>query len=443
MLALTLKRTSPQRSFRFLKIPGFPFALSLPLVAVISCGGSVPTDFDPPSDPEPQVGSISLTPSGVVFKDLGETVLLEADVRDTEGDLMANVALSWASDDEAVATVIAGGEVTARGAGEATITAEAGGVSGSTHVVMAPEAWNEIPRHEVAALRALYRATKGNRWRNNYGWLDEELRPTFWRGVTVSNGHVIYLTLPANDLDGHIPPEVADLSELRRLILTSNNLSGVIPAELGSLTKLRELHLHGNDLTGHIPSALGTLSQLERLFLQLNRLTGEIPAELGWLENLVELELWDNGLTGSLPAELGALSNLEHLAIYRNELTGPIPPELGNMSALRVLSLDYNGFQGPIPREIGSLTNLRGLGISENDFEGALPPEIGNLSRLEGLYVNGNQRLEGRLPDTLTTLVLTFFNFHETALCEPSDPAFQDWLAGIQVTSTDVLCDDS
>ena len=70
------------------------------------------------------------------------------------------------------------------------------------------------------------------------------------------------------------------------LSLWEKNLNGIIPPELGNLTGLRKLHLDGNQLTGSIPDTLGNLSRLEHLWLHGNELTGEIPATLGSLTRL-------------------------------------------------------------------------------------------------------------------------------------------------------------
>ena len=43
-----------------------------------------------------------------------------------------------------------------------------------------------------------------------------------------------------------------------RLYLQDMGLNGAIPAELGELTELTRLYLHSNGLTGEIPSELGT-----------------------------------------------------------------------------------------------------------------------------------------------------------------------------------------
>ena len=86
------------------------------------------------------------------------------------------------------------------------------------------------------------------------------------------------------------------------LSLWEKNLNGIMPPELGNLTGLRKLHLDGNQLTGSIPDTLGNLSRLEHLWLFGNQLSGEIPAMLGSLTRLETLDLHRNLLSGANPS---------------------------------------------------------------------------------------------------------------------------------------------
>lgn len=99
--------------------------LSAALVAVISCGGD-----DGPS--EPQVpATINVSPSSAELSSLGETLQLNATVLDQNGQAIAGAAVSWATSDDAVATVNATGVVTAVQNGSATITATSGSATGA------------------------------------------------------------------------------------------------------------------------------------------------------------------------------------------------------------------------------------------------------------------------------------------------------------------------
>lgn len=51
-------------------------------------------------------------------------------------------------------------------------------------------------------------------------------------------------------LNGNIPPELGNCSELTYLFLQDNGLDGEIPTELRQCSNLEELHLDNNQLTG-------------------------------------------------------------------------------------------------------------------------------------------------------------------------------------------------
>ncbi len=68
----------------------------------------------------------------------------------------------------------------------------------------------EIPQSECEALVAFYTSTGGDHWINNTGWLQTNT-PCTWYGVTCGEGHVTWLKLYRNHLQGTIPPDIGDL----------------------------------------------------------------------------------------------------------------------------------------------------------------------------------------------------------------------------------------
>ncbi len=303
------------------------------------------------------------------------------------------------------------------------------------------------------ALIALYNATNGPNWNRQHNWLSDAPLAD-WAGVTTDeNGRVCCLLyLAANKMSGSIPPEIGNLTRLKRLNLDDNRLTGPIPSELGRMASLKQLWLQFNQLTGRIPPELSQLSYMESMVLTDNKLTGgippelgrlpdlrqlelghnplggTIPPELGQLKNLVSLVLLDNELSGSIPPELGQLANLEQLFLNGNSLTGTIPSELADLTKLRhmilggnrlrgeladfgfdrmagleVLHLPVNRFSGPIPASLAKLTRLTALWLNVNQLSGEIPPELGQLTRLGELLLNHN-RLTGRIPAELGQL---------------------------------------
>ena len=226
-----------------------------------------------------------------------------------------------------------------------------------------------------------------------------------WDGITLRGtpARVGWLDLRAKGLDGTIPAELGQLSNLTYLNLRTNDLSGPIPASFGNLTKLRVLNLNGNDLRGSIPAELGSLTNLREMWLHANDLTGPIPASLGNLANLEKMKLRNNRLSGAIPASLGRLDKLEWLVVHNNELSGPIPPELGDMDALQILWLGGNRLSGSIPPQLGKLSTLTQLHLRTNELTGSIPPELKDLTSLRRLWIHQNQ-LGGPIPAELGRL---------------------------------------
>ena len=211
-----------------------------------------------------------------------------------------------------------------------------------------------------AALIAFYNATNGANWTRNDNWLSAAPIGE-WHGVTTdAGGRVIRIVLLFNRLNGELPRELGNLSNLTQLWLYNNQLRGPIPRELGSLSNLTILMLDRNQFSGEIPHELGNLSSLAELRLHFNQLSGPIPGELGNLSNLTQLWLHTNQLSGEIPHELGNLSNLTQLRLHTNQLSGKIPRELGNLSNLDNLFLSGNNLTGCVP------AGLRD--VPDNDF---------------------------------------------------------------------------
>ena len=409
---------------------------------------------------EQRVAEVRVSPDSVTLFAIGDTVRLVAEALDSNGLAVANAEFEWSSD-EAVATVDTTGLVTAVAYGSATVTATSGSLSDSAKVTVIDPAG---PAKDRAILEAFYEATGGPRWSNNDNWLTDAPLDD-WYGVgTDLRGRVVEVRLNANNLEGHLPPELGRLDELRILELRgalwsllcqrslipsgSSTLNGggwpgsageagnhysrswvrhtvegltygvdrvadaPVRTPAGSGTRLQAAD---NRLTGRIPPELGDLANLEMLSLFSNELSGTIPPELGKLANLRELWLANNHLTGSLPPELGDLTRLEVLNLTvgydpslnpprpRYALSGPIPPELGKMVNLQWLSLWGHKFTGSLPPEFGKLTELQYLELDCNSLTGPVPPALRELRDLRVLGLWGNQ-LEGEIPAWLGEL---------------------------------------
>src|SRR6058998_3297698 len=99
----------------------------------IACNDS--TSPPPPAGP-PTVASVTVAPSpGILL--VASTAQLTATTKDSAGNVLAGRAVTWASNNTAVATVSATGLVTGVAVGSATITATAEGQSGTVAITVA------------------------------------------------------------------------------------------------------------------------------------------------------------------------------------------------------------------------------------------------------------------------------------------------------------------
>jgi hypothetical protein len=107
----------------------------------------------------------------------------------------------------------------------------------------------ELPLAECNAWQVLFNETNGTQWE---GMNCDSLDPCGC--AYCEGGHITQLVFVEVNLEGSIPSEIKDFTELTYLDLSGNALTGSIPAELADLTKLRLLNLNSNKLTGLVPA---------------------------------------------------------------------------------------------------------------------------------------------------------------------------------------------
>ncbi len=124
-----------------------------------------------------------------------------------------------------------------------------GVVAGLALAVSLP-AWAAHP--DLAPLQAFIASTGGNAspLMANLGWSnDPNADPCIWVGVDCKGGtRVLEIDLGNLLLDGTIPPEIGQLSELQRFDVGETGLSGPVPAALADLPNLNSVDLRFNKL---------------------------------------------------------------------------------------------------------------------------------------------------------------------------------------------------
>lgn len=430
---------------------------------------------------------LAVTPSRLEFDRIGSTARFNVFPTDANGHAITgvSVAATWRSVDPSVAVVDSTGLVTAvdNGSTAVIVTSDSSVVTVSVTV--------SDPARDREALEQLYRATGGDAWTRNTGWMTSAPLSE-WFGVRVApNGRVDGLQLANNDLKGPLPPELGNLENLTILLLGDNQLTGPIPPELGKLSLLERLEAIRNQLSGPLPPELGGLSSLRTLVLDENDLSGPLPWEIGNLVRLQHLGLaWNEGLSGLFPLSFLNLRELTGFwafstAIcppqddrFRQWLDGIAEKELDECSPAQVerivlsaffdvtgggswvnasgwntdsdvgdwygitveggrvrsLSMANNGLTGPVPRQLAGLAELESLDLSDNELTGRLPEDLGSMAALRTLRLNGNEGLEGFLPFTMRNLTqLEFLQYDGTGLCIPPTRGFETWLQGVEV----------
>ncbi|MCY3706415.1 MAG: Ig-like domain-containing protein [Gammaproteobacteria bacterium] len=130
-----MRRPEPWRAS-----PAWTLAVPILVLAlIVACGGT--DEAAPTEPPEPPVATtVSISPAAVDLSSLGETLQLTAAVADQNGQAMAGASVSWTTTDNSVASVSAGGLVTAVANGSATVTATSGSAAGTAAVTVAQRA---------------------------------------------------------------------------------------------------------------------------------------------------------------------------------------------------------------------------------------------------------------------------------------------------------------
>jgi len=230
----------------------------------------------------------------------------------------------------------------------------------------------------------------------------------FWANSCGINGNIpleignmsnlIRLSLSRNNINGSIPRTVKGLQKLQSLDLDYNDLQGSIIDELCEITSLSELNLTSNKLIGVLPTCLGNMTSLRKFHIGSNRLTSEIPSSFWNLNDILEVNLSSNALTGIIPPEIKNFRALVLLDLSRNQFSSNIPATISSLRTLETLSLAHNKLKGPIPKSLAEMVGLSFLDLSQNLLTGVIPKSLESLSYLK--YINFSyNRLQGEIPN--------------------------------------------
>ena len=165
-----------------------------------------------------------------------------------------------------------------------------------------------ISNETYNALYTFYNSTNGNNWRtnckSNWNFQSNNSQPCSeqnpWYGITCNHHcQITELNLPFCNLQGTIPTDLGNLTNMTYFYLSFNSLTGTIPTELGNMKNTNDFLLNSNNLTGTIPTEFGNMKNMTYFDLDTNKLTGTIPIELGNMKNMTVFNLYTNNITGN------------------------------------------------------------------------------------------------------------------------------------------------
>lgn len=260
---------------------------------------------------------------------------------------------------------------------------------------------------ERAALLALYNSTNGAAWNlsKDNKWTLTKIAAypnpdSTLYGLEVENGDVVAMTLNSTGLNGNLPLELNNLTELTILSLRGNSLSGTLPY-LGNLTKLTLLDFYLNDFSGTFPQWLANLVNLRTLTLTSNpnnpaKFNGVLPSQISNLIQLTNLDLSYNDLSANeaIPASFSALDNLTTLQLINvGLLPASVSTGLSGLAKLNTLYLSINQSfvesDGTLPNVLYDLPALRNLFLTSINFS-KLPGQFDELNQLNYLSLSNN-----------------------------------------------------
>ncbi|XP_047160008.1 receptor protein kinase TMK1-like [Vigna umbellata] len=170
-----------------------------------------------------------------------------------------------------------------------------------------------------------------------------------------------------------------------------------------AMKRVTAIQIGGQSLQGSLPKELAQLSELTRFECMSNDFTGPFPN----MPKSLEVLLIHNNNFQSLPGDFfTGMTNLQYVSIGYNPFSQwRIPDSLKDCVALRSFSATSAGLVGKIPDFFGKdgpFPGLVSLILSFNSLEGGLPATFSGSS-LETLWVNG-QKSDGKLNGTLDVL---------------------------------------
>ncbi|KAJ8773624.1 hypothetical protein K2173_005870 [Erythroxylum novogranatense] len=255
------------------------------------------------------------------------------------------------------------------------------------------------------------------------GW--SGLDPCQWEHVNCENGRVTRIQIGRQNLQGTLPPELRNLTELQVFEVMFNNLIGPVPSFSG-LSQLQSVMLDNNNFSSfpadffrgmtalsnvdigtnpyeswEIPESLQDALQLTNFSATSAHLSGKIPSffNSSVFPSLENLHLSFNYLEGEVPLTFSGFPDLRSLWLNGQKSDARLNGSIGvlkNMTGLTQVWLHGNFFAGPIP-DLSGTTGLVDLNLRDNQLTGVVPPSLVKLPTLKVVNLTNNL-LQGPTP---------------------------------------------
>ncbi|KAH7517918.1 hypothetical protein FEM48_Zijuj09G0115200 [Ziziphus jujuba var. spinosa] len=232
------------------------------------------------------------------------------------------------------------------------------------------------------------------------------------------------LDLNHGDIAGHLPAELALMTDVALFHLNSNRFCGIIPESFKRLKLMHEFDVSNNRLVGPFPKVVLQWPEVTYLDLRYNEFEGKLPPEL-FVKQFDAIFLNNNRFRSTIPVTLGN-STASVVTFANNKFNGCIPRSIGNMKNLNEIVFLNNELSGCFPSEIGLLEDVTVFDASNNGFVGTLPNSLSGLKSLEEMDISKN-KLTGFVSENVCKLpkLLNFSFGHnffsgEAQACLPS-----------------------
>ncbi|KAK2399647.1 receptor protein kinase TMK1 [Trifolium repens] len=265
--------------------------------------------------------------------------------------------------------------------------------------------------------------------KNDLDWSDKDF--CNWEKVSCSGTkRVTSIELRSSNVEGYLPKELVQLTELTYFRCSVNILSGDFPYMSNSLQKL---YIDSNKFTSMPSDFFTNMSNLIEVKIDSNPFSQwQIPYSL---ENCLALQTFSAvnvSFVGKIPEFFGkdTFPSLITLQLSFNFLEGNLPNSLSGSSiqTLWVNGQKSNNQLNGTLSVLQNMTSLQQIWVHGNSFTGTIP-DFSNHDQLFDVSLRDN-KLTGVVPSSLTKLEsLKIVNLTNNDL-QGSPPKFQD---GVQV----------